>query len=145
MQNRSRRPPRPPRAPEVAPRPIFNRFFVNFGSIWVSNLRPKSTEKEHQKTISFLIVFFIVFYWFLMPKIVPKSSGNRSKSALKQKSAIPWFCSPFHHFLMIFHAQGDQKSKKNRWKSLPKIGPKTNLIFYWFFIDFCSQNRSKNR
>mgnify|MGYP007101766158 CR=1 FL=1 len=66
---------------------------------------------------------------FLMPKIIPKSSENRSESAVIQKSAIPWFCSPFHHFLMIFHAQGDQKPKKNRWKSLLKTSLKNNLIF----------------
>ena len=145
MKNRSKRPPRPPRDPKVAPKAIFNQCFVNFGSNLVPILSQKSMKKCVKNRLVFRSCFSSIFDRFLMPKIIPKSSENRSESAVIQKSAIPWFCSPFHHFLMIFHAQGDQKPKKNRWKILLKTSLKINIIFYRFLVDFASQNRSKNR
>ena len=135
--------------PKTHPRPILERKSeknpTKMGPKLITFNQHEPKDPQSRPRTASCTSFSSIFDRFLMPKIIPKSSENCSESVVKQKSAIPWFCSPFHHFLMIFHAQGDQKPMKNRWKILLKTSLKINIIFYRFVVDFASQNRSKNQ
>ena len=136
MKNRSRRPPRPPRDPKVAARAIFNPCFVNFGSNLVPILSQKSMKKCVKNRLVFRSCFSSIFDRFLMPKIIPKSSENRSESAVVQKKRDTLILLTLPSLFNDFPCPGGSKTKEKSMKKPSKNQSKNQHHFLSIFSRF---------